>query len=361
MKPVPYLCLAGTEIANANRTMAYVRDLGDPRFEVPASSCFCEALEDEDLPNGYTSPDADDAPWYDPLVSESAEYFGMLITDLRMSSVASHDLNRSGGVGASLGAIGLAHRVLSFRALIFAETALGMAYGERWVSEALTGSFCQDGCADDELEILPACPDVTTEAALPYFRHFVNAGITDGPDFGQIDESVPDCLVQEVSFQFIAALPWLYAPGETCMDTDLASDDEECCLISTTQWGETTLKITITVDDVAGEDAVQGIRMYLKNTYDGECPSVSSVTPCWDVTINALNGGDILVIDGERRLVYLVDPSSKRRKAGFRYLQMEGMFTWPDVPPCTDMCFCIESSDASGGLHVEVETFARSI
>lgn len=358
MKYVEYLCLAGTEIANVNRTSAYLVNVGPAGFGARLEQCLCPALDDY-IP--YTNPEDDEAPWYDPNYPLSAEYLGMWAYDIQLLPVIARDSNRKSGEGAVLSPLGLAERLVQVQGFMFANNALGMDYGERWLNEALAGSYCGDGCADDVLEYLPACPDdLEYSAADAFFRHLVKVGITDGPTTSQ-EGTLPECFIQRVEFQLTAGLPWIYGPAQTCMEEEnIDSDTDYCCLINTDDWlGDTTVRVTLTVDDLPGDDVIQGVRITAKYTFDNECPATGDSMPCWDVRVPALRGGDQLVIDGERQSVYLLDPTTKRKRAGEPFLEVEGLFDHLNIPSCSDVCLCIRAGDTSGGLTVKVETIGR--
>lgn len=355
MRLQPYLCLGGIELANGNRTLAYLSELGDPRFNV--GGCSCDALEDEDLINGFVSPEADDAPWFDPAVEESADFLGLFAHSITLNHVASRDVNRKQGPGSVLSAIGYAHRIIAVRAQLLARSPAGMFYGERWLSESLVGSGCGEGCADDEVEILPYCPDVPAENANAHFRTLVNAGVVDGPIFAPIT-TLPDCLVQDVSFQIAAALPWLYGP-KTEQYMTIGSADFECVRVSTNeQSGDGTLIITVEAPDTG---PVDNLTITGKITFDQECPWEEGM-PCFEYVIPELEAGSKLVIDGVRQRVTYFNPSSKAFEAGLPYVDVEGLFNFPDVAPCTNMCICVDDTgNEPASAEVTVEFWPRSL
>src|SRR5688572_7661461 len=130
MRVAPFLCVAGVEIVNGIRTWSYLmRGLGGPGWNVPVDdtrqitiemgdpytanylpdyqdlsttytcgaqwqslpvlpdvyrhrclTCWCAALDGAG-DDGYLSPAADPAPWYESTRPESGEFLGLLLDD----------------------------------------------------------------------------------------------------------------------------------------------------------------------------------------------------------------------------------------------------------------------------------------
>lgn len=256
-----------------------------------------------------------------------------------------------------LSPIGLSHRLVTVQGTMFAATAAGMYYGERWVTEVLRGSICQAGCASDELIILPACPG--EGSADPFVRRLYNVGIIDGPDWVPIRD-LPECVVQEVRFQLAAEMPWLYRPRDLCIDVALGYQIEETCQLSTASWpGDATLRITLTADDIEVTDLiVTGTVMV-----DGTCPpagDAENVPPCFSYSIPSIPPNGELVIDGTRQSVIYNDPITRTTRAGFPYLEVEGLFDWPDMGPCTELCLSVTNNGGTS-VNVLVEKFDREL
>lgn len=382
MKAQPWLCFAGVEVGNANRTLTYVRKglLEDSRVTVTLRSpmlpegfgyddiygdtyladpywpgnllCYCPGFDE----SPYLSPDADPAPWYEPARAESAEFLGIWLTSLEVDAVASRAVTPS-SFGGHLGPLGLKHRILAAEGLMFASTQAGMAYGERWLQDVLSGSYCtSDGCAADEAVILPACPDTGVEPDR-FWRTIKRAGVVSGPTFTP-EGSFPDCVAQKVEFQVAAGIPYLHADADTVVEgtaTHLGAD--VCGLVSTDEWVGDTATI-ITLSNAAGNAAATGIVVRATPAPNGDCPTELD-NPCVRYTIPELTGGDQIVIDSTTREVRWYDATRKRWLGGLHLLRFSGLMGWVDVPPCSDMCICV--TVAGGNVGVTVESVAREL
>lgn len=358
MNYFPFLCMGNTEIANLNRSLSYMESIGGGKF-FPSSTCGCPALEE--AYDSYTTPEADDAPWYDIARPDSADFLGVIPSDLRVLSVASRDVNNRAGEGGVVGRLGTSARTVQVRATMAAMSPMAMAYGEEWLVEALAGNYGDGNCAGDTLTLLPACPgDLVGSDADSAFRYLYKAGIIDGPTYSPIQQ-LPECFIQQVSFQLAAGVPYLYGPTTTCLDEEVmhGGADEACCMVETNTWpGWASTKMTVTALD----GPVTDITIQAHISTDGQCPE-SDGMPFWKVEVPLLIEEQRLIIDSIRRDVMVWDPASKRYVGGLPLLQPDGMFRWLDIPPCTDMCICISRTSGSGGedLSVKIESATRNL
>lgn len=197
---------AGTEIANAARTLAYLeRGLAGSKVTADVDAGSCEAMG-----TGYFSPAADPAPWYDATRPESGTFLGVFANDIRLTEVSRRVITDKDSVGAVIGRTRLTHRLVQVRATLYANTRAGMFYGERWLAGELT-RWGRSGEAD--LRVLPACPDGIDADA---FRTLYEVGLVALEPPGPIVRD--ECTVQEVAFQLAAGVPFLHFPSEVCLD-----------------------------------------------------------------------------------------------------------------------------------------------
>lgn len=139
-----YLCIGGNEIVNHCRTMAYVNAGLAPAWSAGVTSsceCCCETVDD----GNYTTPsdvEGNPAPWYDPNRPESAEFYGILVSDMHMSTPLTASLVDS-SIGRSCPIP--VPRVITLEGAIVASSARGTAYGREWLVRALA-SPCVGGC-----------------------------------------------------------------------------------------------------------------------------------------------------------------------------------------------------------------------
>lgn len=207
MRLEDYLEVSGIEIANANRSNDYLNAGLLNGVALVSAECECAATDS----GPYISPDVDPAPWYDSSRPESAEFLGLLAAGITLDPVAIRSVTPKLAGGSTIGKVYFRHRVVSVHGILLANSAQGMAYGERWLSDILAGRI--QGCAPDTLRILLACP---SGSGSNQFRTLRQVGIIDGPTPGPAEE-MPECYVQEVQFQMAAGVPWLLGDEQVCM------------------------------------------------------------------------------------------------------------------------------------------------
>lgn len=188
--------------------------------------CSCNVLKYADIGYGvspvllpaYTNPEADVAPWFSPVHSESKGFFGFVVDDVE-------DLSRVPGQrqvtpratmsgGSTLGAhrkIGRCFKVVLYA---FAVNEQSMRYGMRWLSDKLTFS-CGDDCTLCDLEIRTSCPKwMSTHPTYTEFDRdrwtLPEVGLVEGPYF--IDNPIKDieCNVRRIEFTLCSQSPWMY-------------------------------------------------------------------------------------------------------------------------------------------------------
>lgn len=161
--------LGGIEIVNDSRTSAYMRNGIKPSTLTVAGDCGCgNILELAGCDTEYTTPAEDNAPWYDPAISASAEFAGFLTTEFEgLSSTYSRSITESIADGATLGRSRFGSRTMTWKGYLFGSTCCGVAYGLRWLGKVLQGSkACGNNCNGEDLELLVCCPSM--DAALGY-------------------------------------------------------------------------------------------------------------------------------------------------------------------------------------------------
>lgn len=155
--------LGGTEIVNDQRTLAYLTQCEDFNLQV-TGDCACNLIRELAGCDGepYRTPELDNAPWYDPLIPESANFAGFLVSDFNgLSSTFTRDIAETVSDGGVLGRSRLASRSLTWKGFLFGSTCCAVAYGLRWLGKTLQGSKqCGNNCFGDDLEILVCCPSV---------------------------------------------------------------------------------------------------------------------------------------------------------------------------------------------------------
>lgn len=335
----PYLCVGGTEVALAQRTLSYLaRGLGGANLPISVATvpaepeapyqarfpAYCPDLDDGDE---FVSPEDDDAPWYDDAIAASAGFLGLLLTRLELTGTPVRGVSARAMGGANVGSVYLRHRILMAEGFMFAATAAGMAFGESWLQEALAGPSCE-ACGGDEAEVLPACGG---EEA---FRMLREVGLVDGPVFSQLDK--PRCTAQRVSFQLVAGDPRLYWPAEVIIDGVETAGPAVGGVVEAPAWCRDAA-VRIEVEALADAENVLVVATPMATDAEDEtCPD-SVGMPCSLFSIPRLDRGHRLIIDGGAEDVLLWDETSKNYRSGYGLLRFTD-FAWPVVPPCTRMC-----------------------
>lgn len=208
-----YLSLGGNEIVNSNRVTTYAQGLGITAITCGTCPTLNAALEE----STYTSPDNDDAPWFDPSVVESKDFAGVLgleITglDTAVNTREAIPLARDGG---ALNPLHRRFREIQVRALLFARTECALSYGRSWLSAATRGGTCGIDCVGDELCYLSCCPESCPDpAAEPpcgerQWRTLYNVGILEGP-VPERPVKITGGWMQEVLITFTAGNPFIW-------------------------------------------------------------------------------------------------------------------------------------------------------
>lgn len=335
MRAQPYLCYAGTELANGNRTMAYAADeIACLGWNLPMeieSQCSCDSLAME----AYVSVAADPAPWYDG-TAMSEDFLG-LYANINIRSVMHREVTDLGTRGATIGRLREKPRIIEVTGIMFAKSDVGMWYGRQWVEEVLSGSLCASGCSNDELELLPACDDTL-------FRRLLQVGVVDEPVYIE-PEGQHDFSSQDFAFQFAAGIPFLYDLGTSCIDeVPMLGGASECCLIESSTWKAGSSAV---IEIIAGSSTATDIHVTGAVALEGVCPEARTPT-CLDITIPTLPANSRLIIDSTRNQVYWLNPITLATESGMHLLEFDGAFSWPEAPPCTDLCLCVEN----GGVNV---------
>ena len=174
----PSVALLGVSGVNPGvNTVTAVLKIDDP--SVGAQAFALVALIDGTLPDsiqigaaqwvwkklissGYSTPAADNAPWYDPLIPESALFAGLLVTGVdgldgspvRRTTFA---LNRGGSV---LGPLVSTERSIVFQGELHGASCCAVAYGLRWLTQTLRRVCSPVDCAEMDFFFLNSCPQV---------------------------------------------------------------------------------------------------------------------------------------------------------------------------------------------------------
>lgn len=241
-----YLALAGNEIVNSARAVAYARFAG---LEIGCEPCdtTAEALGDDP----YEMVD-EDAPWWDANQPQSKGVLGVFGMDV--AGFSGNPISRTPtaliGDGSALGPLRRTHREVAWTVAIITTGECELVYALEWLSVALQGSTCQGtagGCNGDEMCVLSCCPggypptqgSVIGDAEI---RRLYDTGLLAGPAVTEKQYLQDGKFIwTTVTFTLAAAKPWIYrdplatnvdwtalATGEVVVNVDPDDVYQEC-------------------------------------------------------------------------------------------------------------------------------------
>lgn len=319
---------------NSQRTAAYVSNAADVCVDGDIRSymdlkCNCAPLgyviNDNDTVSvaTYTTPAGDQAPWYDASIPESAKFFGFMIEDVTMNSVASRNVKSriSTSGGGVLGPIRNKERRLEFTVLMFGCTEEAMEYGMRFLTDALGSPGCDDGCTLCDAEFRDSCPTVDgTFASMQKGRWILkNVGAVEGPIRQADPLEGSSCNLRRVKFTLVSEMPWKFkcpvvecnaipfaaslTDGTNCgnwSDILCGENDVACSVNEDLVIGETGLIISV----VAGNVPLQHIRIAIRpDKFGYECNAgnrpdgYQRVEPCDEIYIPSIPANSTFVYD----------------------------------------------------------------
>lgn len=213
-----FLQFHGVELINNARTRAYANQLS-----ITDVTCECGDLAAalDDTP--YLSPDADNAPWWDPAEPHSKDFAGLIGLDITglSRSLGSRDAVPLVRGGASLHPLRRREREIQVSALALAKTDCALSYGFSWLASALRGGTCTSGCQGDSLcffTCCPTCPEPVEgdegnvdcyDANTRHWRTILNVGLLTVDDPDDITQ-VPGGWLGRITFTFVAGDPYIY-------------------------------------------------------------------------------------------------------------------------------------------------------
>lgn len=403
-----YLCIAGTEIANPNRTMAYLRNVGNRCAIGPNLNTGCDVVDD----TVYTTPAQDDAPWWDENDPRSDQFLGVWLSTSVLGTP--YAMETTGlNWGGSHGAKAWGTREMLIEGILLGSSRAGVEYGRQWLMEALQGAPCDD-CDAPSATILRHCPIGSDNG-----ERFVHQVALNSIAFSDQDADLPLHCALEFSATLTASVPWVTKAPVRVFDSPLLPPSIEplcdvcgqiarafpqtnvvpglaCGCVTTAprrisrrrrpgcyvppmsvvrqvavidnakQWADATLRVTVS----GGSEnfSTAGLRNLRVRGYAnplgfsaGDLDTIlASGDPCVDIQVGCVPTGAYLVIDGAARRSIVGVGESVRD--GLSYLSAaSGRFMWPDYG-CSGLVLVIEadsvltSSDATISIDtIEVE------
>lgn len=154
----PFMNDDWVELINSRRAAAYARYGGIPWLEDCASCASSDPVVPGAPPDGYVSPAADPAPWYDPDNPDSWGFYGVVGVEVSGDEDSTRTVQVTKPVlgGAVMGAINYGPRTLVFRALLVAADDCSLSFGLNWLREQCAHNATP--CSGDTLTFFDCCP-----------------------------------------------------------------------------------------------------------------------------------------------------------------------------------------------------------
>ena len=233
------MCFGCTELVNDARTIAYHKWAGAEKKYSCGScienvqQCYCEL---DGVPDDYTDPVTDEAPWYDAAIPESEDFLGILVQSVNGARGSTY----SRGVGEAIteGSVfqrsQLGGRTFVFEVVLLGTSCAGLEYGWDWVRRTLEEGACGNtgctSCAGEEMLLRVFCP----EAGEPDngLRTWTGVATVDGMNEVS-DESFQCCCYRRATFTLHSESPYSYSNEQGLCVLDADPGAYEKCI----DWG----------------------------------------------------------------------------------------------------------------------------
>ena len=389
--PLPYLSVSGVEVANAARTLSYLRNgLGETlqgHWELGAGQ-LCDILyRTPGTPAVFVSPAHDPAPWYDPAEPGSATFLGFVLLDLKGydSTIYRPLTNRTQGLGgATFSQQQRYPRVWKFRAAMISSDDAGAEYGLRWLTHALETTEC-DQCATGNLTVRLVCPPANgSNDTLGEWVSY-DVVLTEGPT--EVEPYSPRSQSEDtdvlagcrdyviVEFTLTAGNPFLYKPAHTasyftltqattCVDICsflFGSSIPVCTPVTVPKRGVLGTIITLETTDGFGSVLLQMYRSC------GGSSEVPVGTPDLQIQLSGVPASSVVVVDSAQHKITVYTTLADGSVAvgdGTYLVQLatNQAIQWLEVANCDDLaCVCVGASTPCepGTVAVTVQTQVR--
>ncbi|MGI5292848.1 hypothetical protein ACQEVF_57390 [Nonomuraea polychroma] len=199
---------------NTARAYAYARQAG-----IPLRTPGCNITGAT-----YTTAAADDAPWYDPNVPESARVFGFAGAALNGLDRVPHQramaaLPNGGGRLAGLATV---HRQMTAEVIALAADDAALSYAIAWLSRAAADPPCSPSCRGQHMQLAAHCLDAARPDENP-LRTLYEVGLLEGPVELSRFKAGQCGIGARLELTLAAGLPWLYRPPTPVQTVTLAT------------------------------------------------------------------------------------------------------------------------------------------
>lgn len=418
-----YLCVGGIEVANPLRTATYMANAGgnacSPTIPWVGGCCPCPewlpALSGPgvvlspdaasvagagaglDVAAAWTTPEQDDAPWYDPAIPESSDFLGVWIEEAKLGVPWNREA-RGRRSGSALGPGRLQGRELAIVGWAFTRSAAATWYARQWLFEALAGPAGCDDCSLPDAVIWTHCDPARPRAGRRTLRR---VGLT-----GWNPEVEPD-FPAACGFKFEATLTAeigsLFLDPVNALATNLVVGDPVCNVCSPcptppsdpcscgdrlppprvttaldlsaaycqpaevyraqgqldapTYWRDATAVIRLKADDQGLANT--RIRGWVNPVGLTDPALFECQDPCLDIEVGCVPPLAEMVIDGTTRDARLVCQMVSQN--GYSQLSSGGRrFAWPDIS-CHGLLVVVDSDayNTGPGSSVSIEIVER--
>ena len=394
----------GVEVLNVARAHAYITQ------HLPGLTARCNAPELREAlgHSEYTTPQDDDAPWYQGNRPAAERFYGLF----PLGTQGADDSTRSMNVTELIGD-GAIHtmprhgsREIRVTALAVAADGEAMAEGLAWLRSVLAGEDCADpsqlGCTGKDVVMYSAKPtDIVEEET--FRRYFYESEVTEGPLVTTQYPSKVGVLVA-VEFTITAGRPWAFTArtsvatlamdaalnftdpvGEDCAPTNPAYDNyvddpfftaiarppqppviappnilnitswrRRTALIPpylTQRWGRVTPSVHV---------SVTGAVQYLRIRFYRDSNGVSGCDYDAEFLVSYIPAGAILSLDSIRRTATLTLSDGRVVPAGHLLFGSDGRpFRWPSLGCQYTYTMTSDLMPGQSGVVVSLETAVR--
>lgn len=378
--PLPFLNVSGIEIANAARTVSYLRnglgntlqghwelgggDLCSVLYRLGGEEQFAgqyfgglyfgeyasESTASPPLP--FVSPAVDAAPWYDPDEPGSETFLGLILLKIEgydstiKRNVSTRLAGLQGGIFSRQQRI---PRTWKFRAAMVSSDDAGAEYGLRWMTHALQSSACVS-CDVGTLTVRLVCPpsDGSDDTLGEWTSYEV--ALTDGPHEVEpyAPGGAPDALIGcrdlvIVEFTLTAGNPFLYKRPYARVSFTAQQDGDVgqqfCFSAAPPVRGSIGSIFALTATDAVGPCILE-----MHGTYDssGGCGDLLA-----SINLKSIPADSTVIVDSARHVISVVtiDPATGEETVadGFHLIDIpEGeTLTWLDAAYCDPLaCYC---------------------
>lgn len=186
----------------------------------------------------FVDPASDGAPWYDTAYPESADFYGLWVTEVTgFDTLGSRDVT-STPFGSTVGRRRLDPKTITVTGWLVGKNCCATQYGYRWLSNQLMERNCIDGSETSILSLYDCCPTdeqvqgLTEEEVIEkYFRSGYECKVAKHP---QIIQKIGSCCNNcdstdiEIQFTFVVQNPKWYRKVQLALEGEAWPEDIQC-------------------------------------------------------------------------------------------------------------------------------------